>query len=96
MDFNDKKIQDELSEHLKLLRFKAKLSQEDVANKLGISRNSYNMYENSPLKMTLEHLLQLSKILESNLFNFFYRSSCTKQHTINNQMIDELNNYKEN
>lgn len=79
MSDKDEKISEELSEFLKLQRFKSKLSQEDVAKMLGISRNSYNQYENYPLKTTLEILLRLSTIYGINLYNFFYSQYCKKQ-----------------
>lgn len=61
-----------ITEHLKLTRFKLKLSQDDVAKALKISRNSYNFYENHPLSMSLETILKLNQILGIDLFNFFY------------------------
>lgn len=79
MSDKDEKISEELSEFLKLQRFKSKLSQEDVAKILGISRNSYNQYENYPLKITLEVLLKLSIIYDINLYNFFYSQCCKTQ-----------------
>lgn len=79
MSDKDEKISEELSEFLKLQRFKSKLSQEDVAKMLGISRNSYNQYENYPLKITLEVLLKLSIIYDINLYNFFYSQCCKTQ-----------------
>lgn len=79
MNDENEKIIGELSEFLKLQRFKSKLSQEDVAKMLGISRNSYNQYENCPLKITLEVLLKLSIIYNMNLYNFFYSLCCDTQ-----------------
>lgn len=81
MSDKNEKISEELSEFLKLQRFKSKLSQEDVAKMLSISRNSYNQYENYPLKMTLEILLKLSIIYNINLYNFFYSQCCNTQPT---------------
>ena len=93
MNFKEEKINDELTEELKLLRFKSKLSQEDVAKMLKISRNSYNNYENNPLKITLEFLLKLSEILGYDLYNFFYTICCTQQQ--NNELTQELDELSE-
>ena len=93
MNFKEEKINDELTEELKLLRFKSKLSQEDVAKMLKISRNSYNNYENNPLKITLEILLKLSEILGYDLYNFFYTICCTQQQ--NNELTQELDELSE-
>lgn len=93
MNLTEEKINNELIEKLKLLRFKSKLSQEDVAKMLSISRNSYNNYENHPLKITLEILLKLSNIFEYDLYNFFYSVCCNKQQ--NNKFLEELDDFSE-
>lgn len=73
------KISNEVTECLKLRRFKLKLSQDSVANLLGISRNSYNYYENHPLCMSIDMILMLNALLKINLFKIFYSKCCKKQ-----------------
>ena len=66
-----KLLNDELSDYIKLLRFKNKLSQEEAANKLNISRKTYGMWENNPTQLTLETLEKIGEIFNSDLFIFF-------------------------
>ena len=62
----------ELSEYIKLLRFKAKLNQEEVAKKLSISRQAYSSWENNPIKLDIETLLKIGIALnENSILNFF-------------------------
>lgn len=49
----------ETSKTLKGFRAKNLLSQEDLAVKLGVSRQTYNTYENNPLSCDLESLMKI-------------------------------------
>ena len=51
---------------LKQLRLEAKLTQQEIANKLGINRVNYSRYENEQIEPDLETLIQLA--------NFFHVS----------------------
>lgn len=73
------KLNNELSDYLKLIRFKAKLSQEDVANKLNITRQAYGNWENNPLKLDLETLMKIGEALNENILIFFDNLYCKKQ-----------------
>lgn len=53
----------EFSERLKKLRKEARLTQVDVAEKLGISQPAYASWERGVKKPTQENLIKLSKIL---------------------------------
>ena len=53
----------EFSERLKNLRKQARLTQVDVAGKLGISQQAYASWERGIKKPTQENLVKLSKIL---------------------------------
>ena len=66
----EKEIQ-QLSEEIKLQRFKQKKSQDDCAKILNISIPTYRDLEYNPNKMDLEQALKLSIFLEWNLFEFF-------------------------
>lgn len=61
----------ELSEYIKLLRFKAKMSQEDCANELGVTRNTYANYENNPIELDLSQLVKIGKVFKSDILIFF-------------------------
>ena len=66
-----KDLNNNLSDYIKLLRFKSKLSQEEVAEKLDISRNTYNNWENNPIQLNLETLDKIGIVLNSDIFIFF-------------------------
>ena len=51
-----------LSEYLKILRIKEKLTQKDVADKLEIAANSYTKKENGVNPFTVDELKEIKKI----------------------------------
>ena len=51
------------SDMLKRFRGKSLLTQKEVANKLGISRQLYNTYENNILKCQLDTLFKIFRVL---------------------------------
>ena len=55
-----------IGENLKLLRKYRKISQEELANELGLTRSSYSGYENGVAEPNLENLIKFS-----NFFNIF-------------------------
>jgi len=65
---------------IKRIREGRKFSQEDVANKLGISQNAYSKLENNQSRITVDRLKQLADVFEvpehellnsdTNVFNF--------------------------
>lgn len=71
-------LNEELSDYIKLQRFKKKLSQEEVATRLKVSRNTYSTWENSPTKIDLETLQRISKAIGEDLLIFFdqYVAKC--------------------
>ena len=52
-------------------RKQAKLSQQDAADILGISRNSYGQKERGYVPFNLEEMFALSELLDSSLDNLF-------------------------
>ena len=64
-------LNEELSDYIKLQRFKKKLSQEEVATRLKVSRNTYSTWENSPTKIDLETLQKISNAIGEDLLIFF-------------------------
>ncbi len=61
----------ELSEYLKLLRFKKKLNQETIAEKLKVSRQCYTNWENNPIKLDLSQLIEIGEAIGENIIIFF-------------------------
>ncbi len=49
-----------IGENLKILRIQKKLSQEDIANYLNISRQAYCRYENNQREISLDTLCKLA------------------------------------
>lgn len=68
----------ELSEYIKLIRFKNKKSQEDMGISLKVSRNTYSIWENNPIKLSLDTLIEIGMILETDILIFFneYVAKC--------------------
>lgn len=64
-------LNQELSDYIKLLRFKKKYSQEEVAKKIGITRNTYSIWENKPVALSLETLVNLFDVFEEDVLIFF-------------------------
>lgn len=71
-------LNEELAEYMKLLRFKAKKSQEDVAKDFGISRNTYTNWENNPISLSLDLLNKIVSYFDEDLLIFFktYVAKC--------------------
>ncbi len=71
-------LNNELSEYLKSLRFKKKVSQEDIANKLKITRQCYTKWENNPIKLSLNQLIEIGIVLNEDVLIFFntYIAKC--------------------
>lgn len=64
-------INSELSDYIKLMRFKKKMSQDDVAEILKISRNTYGTWENNPIALSLETLVKVFAVFDENILYFF-------------------------
>lgn len=64
-------LNNSLSEYFKLLRFKNKISQEEIAKRLGVSRNTYSTWENNPAQLSLETLNNISDKLGNDIIIFF-------------------------
>ena len=61
----------ELSSYLKMLRTKYNLSQADIADKLGITRQCYTNWEREPIKLDLEKLIKIGKVMDEDILIFF-------------------------
>ena len=58
-------------ENLRLLRKRANLTQEEIANKLNISHQSISKWENNISLPTIEYCLPLTEILKCSLDDLF-------------------------
>ena len=65
------KINSELSIYLKMMRVKHNLSQEEMANRLSVARNTYSIWESNPIKLDLNQLMTIGDAMEENLLIFF-------------------------
>lgn len=66
-----------ITNNMKSLRARVGMSQEDVANYLGISRASYCDYEVNPSKVKIETLKKLSMLFRCNISDFFVELNVT-------------------
>ena len=73
----------EFSERLKKLRKKAKLTQVDIARKLGISQQAYASWERGIKKPTQENLVKIAQILNVSVDYLLGNSE---------EKVDELDN----
>ena len=73
-------LNSELSDYLKLLRFKNKISQEEISDKLNITRQCYSNWENNPIKLDLEQLIEIGKVMNEDILIFFenHIANCNK------------------
>lgn len=55
----------EFGERLKLLRIKAHITQQEMADKLNMSRQNYYNYEKQKAKPTIESLCKIASVLDT-------------------------------
>lgn len=64
-------LNEKLSIYLKMLRVKHSLSQEAIADKLGITRQCYTLWESKPIKLDLDQLIKIGNAMEEDILIFF-------------------------
>lgn len=64
-------VNQELSDFIRLMRLKYRKSQEDMGNLLGVSRNTYAVWERNPIKLSVETLMDIGRVLNEDIFIFF-------------------------
>lgn len=74
-----------ITNNMKSLRARVGMSQEDVANYLGISRTSYCDYEVNPSKVKVETFKKLSVLFKCNIADFFIEFNVTNSDTKENK-----------
>ena len=57
---------DILTKELRVLRAKARVSQQELANRMGVSRQTYGMIETEKQRMTWNHFMALLLLFRSN------------------------------
>ncbi|MFN0291079.1 helix-turn-helix domain-containing protein [Pedobacter helvus] len=60
------------SDYIRKLRRERHLSQQYMANAMGVSQNTYWLLENGKTKITLEHIQQLADALNLNVRLFLH------------------------
>lgn len=61
----------ETTRYLKSIRVKNNYTQKDTAIALNISRATYSLYENDPLKCPLDIVLKIIDLFDGNIETFF-------------------------
>ena len=67
----NEKIKDLIPHQLRLLRLDKKLSQEDLAQKIGVNTSTLNKYENNNSSMQIDMFLKILNTLDTDIFIFF-------------------------
>ena len=73
-----------ISDELKLQRFKNKITQEEMAEALKITRRTYITLENNPGKLNIAQSFIISDVLNWNLCNFIW--SITSQNVTSEEV----------
>lgn len=68
---NEKDVYTNFGQLLKKRREKLGYSQQDIADRLGITKNSYGLYERGGRKVPLSMIIELSAILSFDVDEFF-------------------------
>lgn len=79
----EKKVKEKLkyiSNNIKSYRVKKGYTQEEVANKMGVSRNTYCDYEVNLQRVRVETLQQIAEILDCKVSDFFKENNVTKSN----------------
>ena len=64
-------LNQDLSDYIKLLRFKSKKSQEVVAKELGVTRNTYQKWESDPISLDIKTLNKITTNFGEDISIFF-------------------------
>jgi DNA-binding XRE family transcriptional regulator len=65
-DSRKEELIDTLTNELRVLRAKARVSQQELANRMGVSRQTYGMIETEKQRMTWNHFMLLLLLFRSN------------------------------
>lgn len=76
-------------DRIKILRNKMKLTQEDIAKKLGIARTTYAMYEQNKREPDYETLQNIAKFFEVSIDFLLGRSDDPSSHNKSSYIDDD-------
>ena len=71
-----------ITNNMKSYRNRVGLSQKQTAEKLGISRITYNDYEVNPIKVKIEVFQNLADLFGCEIYDFFVEHNVTKSNNI--------------
>ena len=69
-----------ISNNIKSYRIKKGLKQEEIADIMGVSRNTYCDYEVNPQRVKVETLQKIADILNCKVSDFFKENDVTKSN----------------
>ena len=69
-----------ISNNIKSYRIKKGLKQEEIADIMGVSRNTYFDYEVNPQRVKVETLQKIADILNCKVSDFFKENDVTKSN----------------
>lgn len=70
MEHSQESYDNILGKHIQMLRKERKITQQDMADKLGVLRQTYSHYETGRIKPTLDTLIRISSIFHVPLSSF--------------------------
>ncbi len=83
----------EIGERLSIMRGKNKLSQEEAASRMGISRNALSKYENGINKMSAEVIVKFAKIYGTSVDYLLSGVNIEVHRNIDNDIMMMLEGY---
>ena len=60
-----------IGSNIKVARLQRRITQEEIAEKMGITTNYFGRYERGDMRPNLDRLMQISEILSTPIENFF-------------------------
>lgn len=76
--------------NLKRLRTRRKLSQEDMATYLGITRQGYSKYENAKSEPSLQMLMRIADLFEVSIDDLIGYSSMHEDNSMNPEHVSSI------
>lgn len=83
-----------IGHRLKTLRNEAKLTQENLAKALNISREAYSLYETNKRQMNYDTICSVSKLYDVSTDYILGNSSCRKGYSLCSEEIELLKLYR--
>lgn len=95
MDFKEINILQQIGNNIKKIRKINHLSQENLANKTGISISTIQKYESGDIDMSILKLIDIAKVLNVNLDNLIDGFSTIEKMSKEDEIKKELKLYAE-